>query len=185
MLWLSRCGKFFWLPRNRARQLCVRNNGVVPMRQILSIFVLATGLPITSTWADDDSRTRVRLGGVVAGFNYSNGPFYGPWGYGPGFYRPYWGMYDPFWTSSYLHPGLYRGFAYAGPEMGQIKLDAPKEASVYLDGAFAGTVQKLKSIWLEPGIYELQVSNPTGGEFKKKVYVLSGKTLNIRAELKR
>jgi hypothetical protein len=92
-------------------------------------------------------------------------------------------MYDPFWTSAYLHPGLYRGFA-SGPNMGQIKLYAPKSASVYLDGAFAGTVEKLKTISLEPGIYELQVANPGGGEFKKKVYVLSGKTLNIRAELR-
>jgi hypothetical protein len=156
------------------------------MRLAFPSFLLAGILTVPTAWAsDDDSRTRVRLGGVVAGFNYSSGPgWYGPWGYGPGFYRPYWGMYDPFWTSSYLHPGLYRGFA-SGPNMGQIKLDAPKEASVYLDGAFAGTVQKLKSIWLEPGIYELQVANPGGGEFKKKVYVLSGKTLNIRAELKR
>ena len=77
-------------------------------------------------------------------------------------------MYDPFWSSAYLHPGLYRGFAYAGPNMGQIKLDAPKDASVYLDGAFAGTVQKLKSIWLEPGIYELQVASPAGGEYQKE-----------------
>ena len=61
--------------------------------------------------------------------------------------------------------------------MGQIKLDAPKDASVYLDGAFAGSVQKLKSIWLEPGIYELQVAGVNGGEYRKKVYVLSGKTL--------
>jgi hypothetical protein len=157
----------------------------MPMRSVFSICILAGTLAVATSWADNDGRTRVRLGGVTAGFNYTNGPgWYGPWGYGPGFYRPYWGMYDPFWTSAYIHPGLYQGFASTGPNMGQIKLDAPKDASVYLDGAFAGTVQKLKSIWLEPGIYELQVANPGGGEFKKKVYVLSGKTLNIRAELK-
>jgi len=68
--------------------------------------------------------------------------------------------------------------------MGQLKLAAPKDASVYLDGAFAGSVQKLKSIWLEPGIYELKIAGVNGREFQKKVYVLSGKTLDIRAELK-
>jgi PEGA domain len=133
---------------------------------------------------DDDSRRRVRLGGISAGASYMTGPaWYGPWSYGPGFYRPWWGLYDPFWSSPYLHSGLYRGFA-AGPGMGQIKLNAPKEASVYLDGAFAGSAQKLKSIWLEPGVYELEVSNAAGHQYRKKVYVLSGKTLDIRAELR-
>jgi hypothetical protein len=40
--------------------------------------------------------------------------------------------------------------------MGQIKLDAPKGSTVYLDGALAGSAEKLRSMWLEPGIYELQ-----------------------------
>ena len=68
--------------------------------------------------------------------------------------------------------------------MGEIKLKAPKDASVYLDGGFAGSAEKLKSMWLEPGIYQLQVSSPDGSEYRKKVYVLSGKTLDIRAELR-
>lgn len=122
----------------------------------------------------------------MVGANYANGPaWYGPgsWVYGPGMYRPWWGLYDPFWTSAYIHPALYGGF-YNGPNMGQIKLDAPKTASVYLDGAFAGTADKLKTIPLEPGIYRLEVKGSADSEFSKKVYILSGKTLNIRAEVK-
>jgi hypothetical protein len=122
----------------------------------------------------------------MVGANYSSGPAWygaGPWGYGPGIYRPWWGLYDPFWTSSFIHPALYGGF-YNGPNMGQIKLNAPKDASVYLDGAFAGTVSKLKTISLEPGIYDLEVKGATGSEYRKKVYGLSGKTLDIRAEVK-
>ena len=93
-----------------------------------------------------------------AGVSHYSGPgFYRPWGYGPGLYQPWWGLYDPFWSSSYLHPGLYQRVCLRVPNLGQIKLDAPKDASVYLDGGFAGSAQKLKSIWLEPGIYELQV----------------------------
>jgi hypothetical protein len=67
--------------------------------------------------------------------------------------------------------------------MGQIRLDAPKGATVYLDGALAGSAEKLRSMWLEPGIYELQVTGEDGDAYRKKVYVLSGKTLNIRAAL--
>ena len=59
------------------------------MRTVFSILLT---LAVSSAWAgDDDSRTRVRLGGVIAGFNYTTGPAWyggGPWGYGPGFYRP-------------------------------------------------------------------------------------------------
>lgn len=142
----------------------------------------------TALAADDDSKRRVRIGGIVAGVNYTRGPgwfpgAYGPGFYGPGFYRSWWGLYDPFWYSPFIHPGLYSGFGF-GPDMGEIKLDAPKDASVYIDGAFAGPVDKLKSIWLEPGIYQLQVTGGSGAEYKKKVYVLSGKTLRLRADLK-
>jgi hypothetical protein len=146
-------------------------------------YMLIGCLAASAAFAD---RPRVRLGGVVVGASYTSGPAwygYGPWGYGPGFYRPWWGLYDPFWTSSYLHPVLYGGY-YNGPNMGQIKLDAPKDASVYLDGAFAGMASKLKTISLEPGIYQLEVKGSSGGEYRKKVYVLSGKTLDIRAEVK-
>lgn len=117
----------------------------------------------------------------MAGVNYMSGG-YGPWGYGP-YYRPWWGLYDPFWSSAFIHPGLYRGYG-PGPNMGEIKLDAPRDASLYIDGAFAGTTQKLKSIWLEPGVYDLRVENPTGAKYRKKVYVLTGKTLKLHAELK-
>ena len=68
--------------------------------------------------------------------------------------------------------------------MGEIKLnDAPKEAMVYLDGAYAGHVAKLKSMWLEPGIYRLEVRDDAGAAWEKKVYVLSGKTLGLRPSL--
>jgi len=150
--------------------------------KILRSVALAGIVASLPALAADSDRPRVRLGGVSGGFGYASGPaWYGP--YGPGFYRPWWGLYDPFWSSGFLHSGLYRGFA-QGPNMGEIKLDAAKDASVYLDGAFAGTAAKLKSMWLEPGIYELQVSTPGGDEYKRKVYVLSGKTLNIKTGTK-
>jgi hypothetical protein len=69
--------------------------------------------------------------------------------------------------------------------MGEVKLnDAPKEASVYLDGAFAGEVAKLKSMWLEPGVYQVEVRDDSGATWEKKIYVLSGKKLDLHPALR-
>jgi len=135
--------------------------------------------------ADDDKPgRRVRLGGVSVGGSYSHGPAWYPY-YGDGYY-PGWGrshLYDPIFYSPYIHPGLYNGFGY-GPNMGELKLVATdKEASVYIDGAYAGPVRKLKTLWLEPGVYNLEVRDTSGQSFEKRVYVLTGKTLQIRANL--
>ena len=145
--------------------------------KVMRTTLLAGTVFLVSALAGDNEKPRVRLGGITAGYGYASGPAW--YGYGPGFYRPWWGLYDPFWSSSFLHSGLYRGFA-QGPNMGEIKLDAPKDASVYLDGGFAGTAGKLKSMWLEPGIYELQLQTPGGEEYRRKLYVLSGKTLRVK-----
>jgi hypothetical protein len=137
--------------------------------------------------ADTDYKSgrRVRIGGIMVGASYVSGPgwypyypYYGRWG-------PYWGLYDPFWYSPWIHPGLYTGFA-QGPSMGQVKLKSPtKEASVYVDGAYAGTLEKLRSMWLEPGAYNLEVRDYDGRSYKKRIYVLTGKTLELRPDLER
>lgn len=106
------------------------------------------------------------------------------YGYGPGLWRP-WGpaWWDPFWYSGWAHPGYWTGFAH-GPGMGEVKLSsAPRDASVYLDGAYAGQVGKLKNVWLRPGIYNLEIRNDAGASWEKKIYVLSGKTLELRPAL--
>jgi len=69
--------------------------------------------------------------------------------------------------------------------MGEVKFPrAPKESLVYVDGGFAGSAAKLKSMWLEPGIYNLEVRE--GDKvWQKRIYVLSGKTLQLHPELAR
>ncbi len=116
----------------------------------------------------------VRLGGVGGHFGYGRGPMW----YGPGYWSPW---YDPFWYYGPMaHPGFYNGFL-QGPGMGEVKLNgASKEALVFLDGAYAGEVRKLKSMWLEPGVYELEVRDGTR-KFERRIYVLSGKTLDLKA----
>jgi hypothetical protein len=127
---------------------------------------------------------RIRLAGVAvgAGFTRFSGPAYGPWGYyAPWAYSlwgyPYFG-YDPY----FYHPFFGTGFA-RGPGMGEVRLRTePKTAEVFIDGAYAGTVADLKTLWLEPGAYNIEVRS-SDEKFQRRIYVLSGKTLRIDARL--
>jgi hypothetical protein len=132
-------------------------------------------------------RYHLRLGtiGVGAGYNRFSGPFfynpfwYGFYPYGVA-YSPF--FYDPFFYSPFYGPGYPGGFSY-GSGKGEVKLSgAPKSAEVYLDGAYAGAADKLKSMWLESGAYDLSVSTPGTTPFHQRIYVLSGKSLKIAAK---
>jgi hypothetical protein len=94
------------------------------------------------------------------------GPGYG-WGYS------YWGAYP--------YPYGYYGY---GPATGAVKFDTKvKDAEVYINGAYAGTVGKLKTMNLRPGSYDIQVRESGQTAFDKKVYVAAGKTLHLKPEL--
>lgn len=179
----------------------------------LTLAVLLAAVPASLALADDSqpSKTtepasqstnhrwpRVRFGGfaVNAGYTHFSGPgyypygYYGPWapwGAGPwGFSAAYSPFYwDPFYYGPYLHPGFFRGFGYGGPAMGEVKLKtADKDAWIYLDGALAGKADKLKDMWLEAGAYNLEVrSGPK--TFSRKIYVLSGKSMRLTADIVR
>lgn len=147
----------------------------------------ASGDPQSSVEVAKESR--IRLGGIslTGGYSrFSGSPYWGaPY---HGYYAsPYWG---PFWQTHFPYGGPYLQAFYPaysfqrGPSMGEIKLHAePKTASVYLNDAYAGTVEDLKSIWLEPGAYNLKIEGMDGSSFRKRVYVLSGKTLKLNASL--
>jgi hypothetical protein len=120
-----------------------------------------------------EAKPRIRLGGVTvsAGYVHSSG-FY------PYFGFPY--FYDPLFFQPFFHPGFYTGFAY-GPNMGEVRLHTTdKTGAVFLDGAYAGEVSKLKHMWLEPGAYDVEIRNDGRPPFERRVYVLSGKTLDLR-----
>jgi len=69
------------------------------------------------------------------------------------------------------------------PNLGQVKLQSnAKDAEVYLDNAYAGTASKLKSFWLAPGVYELEVRPSGQAPRGKRIYVLTGKTLKVNLE---
>jgi hypothetical protein len=154
---------------------------------LLAGTALAADDPVKDTPDKDNtasSRPRVRLGGISIGAGYSH--FSGPgFGYYPYYgYGPYGYLYDPFLYGMYLHPGYVSGFGY-GPGMGEVKLKSDdKSAWVFLDGALAGKADRLKTIYLEPGAYNLEVRSGDK-RFGQKIYVLSGKTLRLTAGLAR
>jgi hypothetical protein len=127
---------------------------------------------------------RVRLGGVIAGAGYAHSTGYaGFWPYSswsrwPGYwYSPF---YDPWWGGGFFHPGYFTGFGRA-PGMGEVRIrEAAKDSEVYLDGAYAGTAGKLKSA----GAYNLELCADQDS-YSKRIYVLSGKRLEIRPKFAR
>jgi hypothetical protein len=95
--------------------------------------------------------------GVFVGSGFAPMGYYG---YGP-FYRPY-------------------GPYYGVPNAGQVKLDTKvKDAQVFVDGAYAGTSGKLKTMWMRPGTYTIELRAPGQAQFAEKIYVVAGKTVHV------
>lgn len=127
-------------------------------------------------------QTHVHLGGISVSAGYTQfSPAFYPYAYpyGPYYYSALW--WDPFWASSVFYPTGYFG---QGNGKGELRLsNAPKDASVYVNGGYAGTVDHLKSFWLDPGVYDLVLAAPDGRRYEQRVYVLTDKTLKIEAKM--
>jgi PEGA domain len=135
----------------------------------------------TST-KDSGHNWHLRFEAIHGSVGYFHGPAfypYSPYEYSPFFSAALWSTFgDPFWQP---YPGYAPNFGHADGK-GEVKLtDAPKNAKVYLDGAYAGTAEHLKHIWLAPGAYNLAVATTDHGTFEQRIYVLSGKTVKIAA----
>ncbi len=112
-------------------------------------------------------------------------PYAYPFGYAPfGFYPGDW-VAASFWYPIASPYPFYATDAFRyGDGRGEIRLTTdPKESKVYIDGGYAGTADKLKTLWLDPGAYDLTVSAPGREDFHQRLYVLSGKSLKISAKL--
>jgi len=98
-------------------------------------------------------------------------PSYGYWPhtYGYGWYG--YG-YNPWW-----------GRGYVAPSTGEVKLVTPmKDASVYINGAYAGVAGKLKHFDLSPGSYEIELRYSDGRTlYHDRVQVLLDKKTEIHA----
>lgn len=109
------------------------------------------------------ARPVVFIGGGYWGPAWYGPAYYGGW-YGPGYYGPY-------------------AYGYAAPSIGKVKFDTKmKDAKVYVDGGFAGTVKQLGTFPLRPGAHNLELRDPAGQViFQQKVDVLAGKTIKLAA----
>ncbi len=81
---------------------------------------------------------------------------------------------------------VYRPYPYAPyavvPNAGQVKLEVPdKNAQVFVNGAYAGTVHEMKTMWLHPGAYNLEIRG-AARPYAERIYVVAGKTIHIRPE---
>jgi hypothetical protein len=125
---------------------------------------------------------RVAIGGISVGAGYSHFsggyPYYWPW-----FYDPLFLPFSPYgYYSSFYYPAWTYGFA-RQPGMGEIKLRTATEgADVFLNEAWAGKAKDLKSMWLDPGAYDLKVQEKGYLPFEMRVYVLSGNTLKVNVK---
>ncbi len=129
---------------------------------VLGVFVIAA-LPAGAA-------IRFR-GGIVAG------PAFGPWGwYSPYYYGPGAYSYGP-----YLPYGPYP-LAYSNA--GEVKLKTNvKDADVFINGALAGKASKLKSIWLPPNGYNLEIRAAGYTTYSERIYVIPGNTIHVQADL--
>ena len=109
------------------------------------------------------ARPRVFIGG------YFGPGFYGPAYYGPAWYGPGWG-----WSAPY---GYYEG----APTTGSVKFDTKdKNAEVYVDGGYAGTVAELKTFRLRPGDHNIELRDRDGRSiYQEHVDVIAGKTTKL------
>src|SRR5579871_4819500 len=100
------------------------------------------------------------------------------------FVRPYvgYGWGPAFYYSPYYYPAYYGGVYAAAPRGGDVKIDTHlKDASVYVDGGFAGSTGKLKHFSLKSGNHDIEVRNTAGQTlFHDKVQVLPGRTVEIK-----
>ena len=56
-----------------------------------------------------------------------------------------------------------------------------KDASVFVDGGYAGVAEKLKHFDLSPGNHDIELRDPSGRTiFQERVQVILGKTTEIR-----
>jgi hypothetical protein len=84
-------------------------------------------------------------------------PFYRPYAY-RSYYGRYYGGYPAYWPDAYVD--YWRAY-----DIGELRLQvSPRHAQVFVDGAYAGTVDDydgaLQSLKLEPGPYSIRLEAP-------------------------
>jgi hypothetical protein len=89
-----------------------------------------------------------------------------------------WGWYDPFFYGGPY--GVYPS-VYSNTGLVELKTNV-KDADVFINGAYAGKADKLKSMWLHPDAYSLEIRTPGRAPFATQIYVVPGKTIKVHAD---
>lgn len=103
---------------------------------------------------------------------------------GYGYYGPGWGWYGPYgpygwgWGPPYVYAPV--------PDTGDVKIVTDsKDASVYVDGGYAGVAGKLKKFRLQPGNHDIELRDRSGHVFhQERIHVIPGKTVEVNADLR-
>ncbi len=112
---------------------------------------------------------------------------YYPWGYGGlGIGGYYGGYYDPWWDPPYQGGGSVYGYGYDG----SLKLKVrPREASVYIDGYFAGQVDEFDGIFqrlrIESGPHRVEIRLDGYEPLSFDVRIQPERTTTYSGELKK
>ena len=145
------------------------------VKKLLTFFTLAAVAVIASASTTEAQGFRRRGRVVVVG------------GYYPYYANPYW-FGDP-WYGWYSYPWRpYGPVGYYGYPEGSIRLEVtPRDAEVYVDGYYAGTVDDFDGAFqrlrVEPGEHEIEVYREGFRPFRQKVYLTPDKTFRIRQPL--
>ena len=93
--------------------------------------------------------------------------------------RPFaYRYYDPFWD-----PWYYRSsFPAVDRNKGELRLEHfDKHDDVFVNGSFAGRINDVKTMSLNPGSYNVVVRSQGEEIVDRQVYVVAGKTVKIKA----
>ncbi len=123
------------------------------------------------------------------------GGYYDPWWYGPGYSGYYGGYYDP-WYGGLPGYGGYGGYypqvggTYQDVEEGLLRLKIkPREAEVFVDGGFVGTVDEFDGVFqrmhIETGVHHLEIRAPGYEPLVIDVRISADRLTTYQGELKR
>ena len=120
---------------------------------------------------------------VNLGFFYGYPGYYGSYRYG----YPAYGYYPGY--SGWAPPYGYGVRGYAGRPYGGVRIDLPqRDAEVYVDGYFVGTVDdfdgRLQQANLETGPHRIEVRHPDFAPIEFQVNVEPGRTITYRGDMR-
>lgn len=114
--------------------------------------------------------------------------FRGGFGFGPRVFVGPSFYYGPGWYAGWYGPGVY-GLGWYEPygfvpsnAAGKVKIETKaKDAQVYVDGGYAGTVKQLGTFPLKSGTHNIELRDPNGQSFyQEQVSVIPGKTVDLK-----